>query len=223
MGRAECAKALTDLGWEARDAFLADRVLLVEGPSDKAAFTEVVRWLEDQDPSWGGTVVSHLGGNGAVWGGDRGVLKERVSLVRRIVPTGACSVLLDRDARTTDEVEALTKSLAALEVSIHFLKVGELEDHWLDIGTVQAIFFGLAQDARDAGQDVSDPAQDEVERALKETDDIKKASARLEAMARRLEIRFSKDRSAVHAIAALSTRPTTATSDLMEAVRQAFV
>ncbi len=222
LGRRDCAQAMSRLGWEPKDAFLADNVLLVEGVSDKTAFSEVVNWLEVEDPSWGGTLVSHLGGNAAVWGSDRSILKERLSLVRRIVPSGTCSVLLDRDARTESEIEALAKSLAALDIPIHFLKRGELEDYWLGPATISAILAGLASDARDAGQPISNPTQDAIDAAIAETDVVGKASVRLEAIASRLSIRFGKDRAAMHAVAALAESAPAAALELREAVQAAL-
>lgn len=131
-GVAELREANIDLGWQPGDAFLADRVLYCEGPSDKVMFEALVADLSSTDASLGGTLVTDLGGCGVVWANDRQALLRNLDLLRRVAPHAQHVVLLDRDGRAQREIDAMAAAVRAKAgLPVEWLKDEELESSFL--------------------------------------------------------------------------------------------
>jgi hypothetical protein len=172
--RAAARTAMLQLGWSPSDAFLADRVLLCEGESDRIVFEAVRSWLEETDPTWGGLVVSDLGGTGVVWGKDSkgpnntNELVQRIDLARRLSPHASIVALLDSDGRTTAEQERLEKRILAKGIHVAWLDVVEIEDYWLTPAISTEILkhlIAIGSDKQD-GAKIDLPAQDKIEATL---------------------------------------------------------
>jgi len=145
VDRASARAAFVALGWLPGDAFLADRVLFCEGPSDRIAFEGAVAWLADEDPTWSGAQVTHLKGSGAVTA-DSPEVFQRVRLVRQVAPDAKMAVLLDSDNRsTTDKVE-IEKSLGREGLGVFWLSVPELENYWLVPSLLERLALRLAEE-----------------------------------------------------------------------------
>jgi hypothetical protein len=215
--------ALLDLGWLPGDAFLADRVLLCEGESDRAALDVVREWLVKDDISWSGMRVSPIFGSGSVWKHDRKDLEERLRLAREIAPHAAHAVLVDRDTSSNREVETLEKRLATLGLRLVVLPVRELENLWLEPGVVHHVLAGLAAAASEIrGEKVAAPSLAQVKERLKKHDLEKEKGSEVIEQLCGPALRFDKTQAATLAIRYLRDKAPDRVIALVEAVKDAF-
>jgi hypothetical protein len=179
----ELRQAQADLGWLPADAFLADHVLMCEGPSDKTAFQAAIQWLAERDFTRAGTVVAELGGDGKVWG-DPAELKRRVALANDIAPYASHTVLVDRGGKTERQVTTLRANVQASGARLMLLDRNELENYFLAPPLVRAILLSLAEEASAIrGEEVAAPSLDRVQELLAEHGGEPKGSAILERVA----------------------------------------
>jgi hypothetical protein len=218
--RVRTQQALDELGWLPADAFLADKVLLCEGSSDKTAFEAVLRWLE-----WGdGAVVSQLGGSGVVWGHNESGLLNRLRLVREIAPHAAIAVLLDSDGQAKERTDKKCEVIRKQGFTIGLLRLPELENYWLEAKVVRHVLSGLADQASAKhGKQVPVPTLEDVERVLTEkAKKDAKGSNVLEEVADAFSLRFDKDAAALLAVAKLREFASGLAEELKEAVKACF-
>jgi hypothetical protein len=161
IGASDGPDEYASLGWIPGDAFLAERVVYCEGPSDALAFEAVIRGMEANDPNLGGSVVEAIGGDGAAAkrSGSSQLLRT-VRLMRKVAPYAKHVVILDR-AREDQERRALKKTLADEGVHLHVLERTELEDYFLSPGLVFSVVALAAQT-----YDVATPDRAAVDAAL---------------------------------------------------------
>lgn len=161
IGASDAHGEYASLGWIPGDAFLAERVVYCEGPSDALAFEAVIRWMEADDPNLGGSVVEAIGGDGAAAKrSGSSQLMRTVRLMRKVAPYAQHVVILDR-AREDQERRALKKTLAEEGVHLHVLGRTELEDYFLSPGLVFSVVALAAQ-----AYDIAPPDRAAVEEAL---------------------------------------------------------
>jgi len=215
--------ALMDLGWLPGDAFLADRVLLCEGDSDRAAFEGVREWLVEEDISWSGMRVSAMFGSGSVWGHDRRDLLERIQLVRDIAPHAAHAVFVDRDTALDETIRVLRERLSSLGVRLEVLPVRELENLWLDPAVAHCILVGLAAIASEIrGEEIQALSTVEIATRLQEHDlEQEKGSEVLEALCGPA-LKFDKTQAAKLAVGCLREKALSRATVLSDAVKRAF-
>jgi hypothetical protein len=202
--REDGRQALELLGWAPGDSFLADRILLGEGPSDRAAFSAAVGWMAEMEPSWGGTVVLDLGGQG-VASARKPELRRRLELLKRVAPHAAAWVILDSDKKSKDQITATERWFNEHGFQVKFLSVPVLENYWLAPATVLAIVEAAGLEAASHGHEVELPSLDVVTTAIQEeTKDDRVGSEILEALMTRFKLQFSKTAAAEAAIAVLA-------------------
>jgi hypothetical protein len=145
----ELRDANIDLGWQPGDAFLTERVIYCEGPSDKILLEAMLKHLEKTDATFGGVRVCDLGGSGVVWGKDRTSLKNLLELLRRVAPHARQTVVLDGDGKFEREREALEKTIRdAAQLDVRWVHDDEVEAFYLEPTLVKRI---VDEEAKAAG------------------------------------------------------------------------